>query len=80
MSRTVLYNKVKQLTGMNLQNYVNKCRMEYVIEKMRTTDLPLAEIAEQSGFNSPRYFSTSFKNYTGMTPSQYKKDVIDAGK
>ncbi len=78
MSRTVLYNKVKQLTGMNLQNYVNKCRMEYVIEKMRTTDLPLAEIAELSGFNSPRYFSTSFKNYTGMTPSQYKKNVIEA--
>lgn len=80
MSRTVLYNKVKQLTGMNLQNYVNKCRMEYVIELMRTTDLSLGEIAEQSGFNSPRYFSTSFKHYTGMTPSQYKKDVIDAGK
>lgn len=80
MSRTVLYNKVKQLTGMNLQNYVNKCRMEYVIEKMKTTDLPLAEIAEQSGFNSPRYFSTSFKNYTGMTPSQYKKEVIDSAK
>lgn len=80
MSRTVLYNKVKQLTGMNLQNYVNKCRMEYVIELMGTTELSLAEIAEQSGFNSPRYFSTSFKNYTGMTPSQYKKDVIDAGK
>lgn len=80
MSRTVLFNKVKQLTGMNLQNYVNKCRMEYVIDKMKNTDLPLAEIAEQSGFNSPRYFSTSFKNYTGMTPSQYKKEVIDAGK
>lgn len=80
MSRTVLFNKVKQLTGMNLQNFVNKCRMEYVIEMMKKSDLPLAEIAEQSGFNSPRYFSTSFKNYTGMTPSQYKREVIDAGK
>lgn len=80
MSRTVLFNKVKQLTGMNIQNYVNKCRMEHVIEMMKTSSLPLAEIAEQSGFNSPRYFSTSFKNYTGMTPSQYKKEVIDAGK
>jgi len=75
MSRTVLFNKVKQLTGMNLQNYVNKCRMEYVIKLMITTDYSLAEIAEHSGFNSPRYFSTSFKNYTGKTPSQYKKDV-----
>ncbi len=74
MSRTVLFNKVKQLTGMNIQNYVNKVRMEYVINLMNTTSLPLGEIAEKSGFSSPRYFSTSFKNYTGVTPTQYKKD------
>lgn len=74
MSRTVLFNKVKQLTGMNLQNYVNKVRMEYVIRLMNTTNLPLGEIAVKAGFSSPRYFSTSFKNYTGVTPTQYKKD------
>ena len=74
MSRTVLFNKVKQLTGMNLQNYVNKVRMEYVIRLMNSTNLPLGEIAEKAGFSSPRYFSTSFKNYTGVTPTQYKKD------
>lgn len=75
-SRTVLYNKVKQLTGMNIQNYINKCRMDNVITLMKTTDMSLAEIAEKSGFGSPRYFSTSFKNYTGMTPSQYKKEKV----
>ena len=74
VSRTVLFNKVKQLTGMNIQNYVNKVRMDYVIELMSTTRLPLSEIAEKSGFSSPRYFSTSFKNYTGLTPSQYKRE------
>ena len=73
MSRTVLFNKVKHLTGLNLQNYVNKVRMEQVIHLMSTTNLSLAEIAEKSGFSSPRYFSTSFKNYTGVTPTQYKK-------
>ena len=77
LSRTVLFNKVKQLTGLNIQNYVNKMRMEHVIMLMRTTDLSLGEIAEQSGFSSPRYFSTSFKNYTGLTPSQYKKDKLN---
>ena len=76
ISRTVLFNKVKQLTGLNLQNYVNKMRMEYVIELMRNPDLSLGEIAERSGFSSPRYFSTSFKNYTGMTPSQYKREKL----
>lgn len=77
LSRTVLFNKVKQLTGLNIQNYVNKMRMEYVIELMKTTDLSLGEVAEKSGFSSPRYFSTSFKNYTGLTPSQYKKEKLN---
>ena len=77
ISRTVLFNKVKQLTGLNIQGYVNKMRMDYVIDLMKTTDLSLGEIAEKSGFSSPRYFSTSFKNYTGMTPSQYKKEKLN---
>lgn len=77
MSRTVLFNKVKQLTGLNIQGYINKCRMEYVIKLMSSTDLPLADIAERSGFSTPRYFSTSFKNYTGKTPSQFKKEMSE---
>ena len=30
------------------------------------------EIAAMVGFNTPRYFSTAFKQYTGMTPTQFK--------
>lgn len=74
VSRTVLFNKVKQLTSLNIQNYINKMRMEHVINLMKTTDLSLGEIAERSGFSSPRYFSTSFKNFTGKTPSTFKKE------
>lgn len=77
-SRTVLFNRVKEATGMNLQNYINKCRMENVIELMKTTSLPLGDIAERSGFATPRYFSTAFKNFTGMTPSEYKKKMCSS--
>ena len=72
-SRTALFNKVRESTGMNLQNYINKCRMEKAMELIKTTSLPLSEIAQKSGFATPRYFSTAFKNYTGITPSEYKK-------
>lgn len=74
MSRTLIYNKITQLTGLNIKEYVNKARMEHVINLLKTTDLPLGVVAEKSGFNSPRYFSTAFKNYTGKTPSRYKKE------
>jgi AraC-like DNA-binding protein len=37
------------------------------------TDMPFSEIAEKTGFTTPSYFSTAFKQYTGETPSQYKE-------
>lgn len=76
LSRTMLFNKVKELTGLNLQNYINKMRMEKAMELMKTTSIPLSEVAEKCGFATPRYFSTSFKNFTGKTPSQFKKEFF----
>lgn len=75
MNRNTLANRVRKLTGLNLQAYVTKRRMELVIQLMQTTDLSMAEIAEQAGFSTSRYFSTSFKNYTGKSPLQYRREL-----
>ena len=40
---------------------------------IENTSLSIAEISDMTGFASQSYFSTAFKNYTGMTPSQYKQ-------
>jgi two-component system response regulator YesN len=40
---------------------------------MENTDMPIAEIAEKTGFASQSYFSTAFKASIGLTPSQYKQ-------
>ena len=72
MSRASLYNKLKALTDMGGNDYINKFRLERVIFLMMTTELNFTEIAEMTGFSSPRYFSTTFKRYTGETPTQYK--------
>lgn len=82
MSRTVLYNKLKLITGMNVKGYANRIRMERAMTLIDTTDLSFTEIAELTGFSTSRYFSTAFKQYTGRTPSQYKErtapDASDA--
>lgn len=74
MSRTVLYNKLKLLTGLNVKEYVTKIRIERACRLIRETDISITEVAEQTGFSSSRYFSTAFKQYMGVTPSQYKSD------
>lgn len=73
MSRASLYNKLKALTGMGTNEYINKFRMEKAVQLIDTTDLPFADIAEKVGFATSSYFSTAFKQYMGETPTQYKK-------
>ena len=39
---------------------------------IKSTDLSFTEISEMSGFTSSKYFSTIFKQYIGMTPTQFR--------
>mgnify|MGYP000761511675 CR=1 FL=1 len=73
MSRASLYNKLKALTDMGANDYINKFRMEKAITYITGTDMTFTEIAEKVGFTTSRYFSTAFKQYTGETPTQYKE-------
>ena len=73
ISRASLYNRLKTLTGMGANEYVNKLRIEKAMELLRQSDLNMTEIAERTGFSTSRYFSTAFKKYTGITPTQYKE-------
>ena len=74
MSKTSLYNKLKAITDMGANDYINKFRLEQAIILIRTTDLTFTEISDRIGFTTLRYFSTAFKQYTGMTPTQYKNE------
>jgi YesN/AraC family two-component response regulator len=73
MSRAALFNKMKAITGSGAKEYITKLRLEKAKSLIENTNLTIAEISEKTGFASQSYFSTAFKNYTGMTPSQYKK-------
>ena len=74
MSRTSLYAKVKQVTGMGVNDYINRARIERSVELLLGTDLNINEISYEVGFSYPRYFSTSFKNMKGMTPTRFKQE------
>ena len=74
MSRATFYNKLKAITDMGGNDYINKFRLERVIYLITNTNMNFTEISEKAGFSSSRYFSTMFKRYTGKTPSQYKEE------
>lgn len=74
MSRASLYNKVKALTGMGVNDYINKIRIEKASLMLIQTDLTISEISYEVGFTYQRYFSTIFKQVKGMTPTQFKEE------
>lgn len=73
ISRSLLFNKVKAITGMGIIDYVNKQRIDKSVVLMNTTSMNMTEISEIVGFSSLRYFSRVFKSIIGETPSNYKK-------
>lgn len=66
--------------GMNttFNTYVNEMRIEEIkleIQKNKREKLNFLNLAFSKGFNSKSSFNSTFKNLTGLTPSQYQKQV-----
>jgi len=74
LSRIQLYRKVKALLGQSVNDYLNDMRLSNA-QKLLRTDLSISEIAYQSGFSSPAYFSTAFKSKFKVSPSDYKSSI-----
>lgn len=64
----------KRYTGENYTDYVAKLRVEYSKKYLAETTRSVEEITEIVGYKSVRYFRELFMEYTGMTPSQYRKE------
>lgn len=74
MSRVSLYNKVKFLTGLGVNDYINRLRIEKSVFLLTNTNMNINEISYEVGFSYPRYFSTFFKQIKGMTPTRFKEE------
>ena len=74
MSRASLYNKVKFLTGLGVNDYINRLRIEKSVFLLTNTNMNINEISYEVSFSYPRYFSTSFKQIKGMTPTRFKEE------
>ncbi len=73
LSRASLFNKLKSITGTGAKEYITKIRIEKAKELIENTEMSIAEVSEKTGFASQSYFSTAFKGYAGITPSQYRQ-------
>ncbi len=71
-SRSNLFRKLKGLTGMTPSDLIIKIKLNHAVELFKSNQtMRIADIAYESGFHDPKYFSTVFKKFYGKTPKQF---------
>ena len=63
----------KAITGVNYVTYLNTVRVGKALDKLRSSDQSIIDVALDCGFNTPRTFNRVFKEITRMTPTEYLK-------
>ncbi|SFP57487.1 ABC-type sugar transport system, substrate-binding protein, contains N-terminal xre family HTH domain [Pseudarcicella hirudinis] len=72
MSRVQLFRKVSALTNKNVTDYIADFKLLKAKALLKDSEKTIAEIAYETGFNNPSYFTTFFKQKTNQTPTEYR--------
>lgn len=62
----------KQYTGSNFVTYLKNIRVGEAKKLLTNTDMRINEISQAVGYEHEKHFMKTFKNITGLTPSQYR--------
>lgn len=73
MSHSMLYKKIKQLTGKSVNEMIRFIRLRKVATLLITSDMQVNEAAFFTGFNDLKYFRKQFQNLYQMNPSDFQK-------
>jgi AraC-like DNA-binding protein len=74
MSRSVFFNRFKNLVGETPSNYLTGWRIRKAKELLVTANTKITDIAASVGYQSEAAFNRIFKSKTGKTPALYRRD------
>jgi two-component system, response regulator YesN len=70
-----LSRQFRKETGVNITDFINRKRIEEAKFLLKQNKHSITDIALLVGFENHNYFSTVFKQITGLTPKEYKYGV-----
>ena len=75
LSDRIVSQTIKQKVGLNFTDYINRKRIDYAKDMLRSTtksEKNVLEILYEAGFNSKSVFNSQFKKHTGQSPTDYR--------
>lgn len=73
IGRTLLYQKINDILGMSIKEFIMDIRLKRGAQLLEESDLTISEISDRIGFNNPKYFSICFKKHFELTPTEFRK-------
>ena len=71
LSRTALFNKIKEWTNQTPKEFITTLRMKRASYLLERGEVSVANVCYKVGFKDPKYFSKCFKKYYKTSPSVY---------
>jgi len=72
LSRATLYNIFQKAGYLSISRYISGCRIAKAKHLLRSTALPVSQVAYAVGFQDPHFFSRVFKKIVTRTPTEYR--------
>lgn len=79
LSRVSLYKRLLALTGKTPVECIRTIRLKKAVQLLEKSQLSIASVAYEVGFNNPTYFSKIFKDEYGTLPSEYVNEIRKKG-
>ena len=77
MGRTVFFVTLKEKTGVSPVQFIREMRLQRAVELLKDPRYNITEVTYKVGMNDSRYFAKCFKSTYGVTPSEYRKSILD---
>ena len=74
-SKAYVFKQFKLATGKSVMDFYTELKMKTAKKLLRENELSVKEIAEKLCFDTPNYFSKTFKKIYKITPTEYKKNA-----
>ncbi len=79
IGRSVLFSKMKSMTGKSPMDFIQNIRLKRAAVLLRSGLMTISEISDRMGFTSINYFDKCFKEQFGVTPTEYRTASGDGG-